>query len=89
MVVGSDNKDLFWIAEVTNTNDKKVALHYYHYTINFLPKIEEFAKPASKKYKKNTICILRRPFKLKCIYFKVHICTLNAHYMYIKCYLTR
>jgi hypothetical protein len=29
-----DDKDLFWIAKVTDTNNKKVALCYYHYTIN-------------------------------------------------------
>jgi hypothetical protein len=30
--------------------------------IEFLPKMEEFAKPASKKYRKNTICILKRKY---------------------------
>jgi hypothetical protein len=34
VVVVADDKDLFWIAEVTDTDDEKVALHYYHYTIN-------------------------------------------------------
>jgi hypothetical protein len=88
----ADDKDLFWIAEVTNADDEKVALRYYHYMINwndekiyklhnstgscgpaniishfsqkieFLPKMEEFAKPASKKYRKNTICTLERKY---------------------------
>jgi hypothetical protein len=30
--------------------------------IEFLPKLEEFTKPASKKYKKNTICTLKRKY---------------------------
>jgi hypothetical protein len=34
VVVVVDDKDLFWIAEVTDADDEKVALHYYHYTIN-------------------------------------------------------
>jgi hypothetical protein len=34
MIVVADDKDLFWIAEVTDANVEKVALHYYHYTIN-------------------------------------------------------
>jgi hypothetical protein len=88
VVIVADDKDLFWIAEVTDVDDKKVALHYYHYTINrndekiyklqvvdqqissvtfpqkieFLPKMEEFAKPASKKYRKNTIYTLERKY---------------------------
>jgi hypothetical protein len=28
----ADDQDFFWIAEVTNANDEKVALCYYHYT---------------------------------------------------------
>jgi hypothetical protein len=35
VVVVADDKDLFWIAEVTDVNDKKVALRYYHYLINW------------------------------------------------------
>jgi hypothetical protein len=34
VVVVADDKDLFWIAEVTDADDEKVALRYYHYTIN-------------------------------------------------------
>jgi hypothetical protein len=34
VVVVADNKDLFWI-EVTDANNEKVALCYYHYTINW------------------------------------------------------
>jgi hypothetical protein len=34
VVVVADNKDLFWIAEVTDADDEKIALCYYHYTIN-------------------------------------------------------
>jgi hypothetical protein len=34
VVVVADDKDLFWIAEVTDVDDKKVALCYYHYMIN-------------------------------------------------------
>jgi hypothetical protein len=30
--------------------------------IEFLPKMEEFAKLASKKYRKNTICTLERKY---------------------------
>jgi hypothetical protein len=30
--------------------------------IEFLPKMEEFAKPASKKYRKNAICTLERKY---------------------------
>jgi hypothetical protein len=30
----ADDKDLFWIAEVTDADDEKVALCYYHYMIN-------------------------------------------------------
>jgi hypothetical protein len=34
VVVVADDKDLFWIAKVTDADDKKIALHYYHYMIN-------------------------------------------------------
>jgi hypothetical protein len=30
--------------------------------IEFLPKMEEFARPASKKYRKNIICTLERKY---------------------------
>jgi hypothetical protein len=33
-VVVADDKDLFWIAEMINTDNEKIAFHYYHYTIN-------------------------------------------------------
>jgi hypothetical protein len=88
----ADDKDLFWIAEVTDADNKKVALHYYHYTINWnnkkiyklhnstkscgladiishfstkdriFTKNGEFAKPASKKYRKSSICTLERKY---------------------------
>jgi phenylacetate-coenzyme A ligase PaaK-like adenylate-forming protein len=34
VVVVADDKDLFWIAKVTDADDEKVALRYYHYMIN-------------------------------------------------------
>jgi hypothetical protein len=80
----ADDQDLFWIAEVTDADDKKVALHYYHYTINrngekmYKPHnftrsyrsvdlishffTEDFAKPTSKKYRKNTTCTLEKKY---------------------------
>jgi hypothetical protein len=35
VVVVANNKDLFWIAKVTNSNDEKVAFSYYDYMINW------------------------------------------------------
>jgi hypothetical protein len=35
VVVVANNKDLFWIAEVTDTDNKKIAFCYYHYVINW------------------------------------------------------
>jgi hypothetical protein len=35
VVVVADDKDLFWIAKMTDADDEKVALCYYHYTINW------------------------------------------------------
>jgi hypothetical protein len=35
VVVVADDKDLFWIAKVTDVDSKKIALRYYHYTINW------------------------------------------------------
>jgi hypothetical protein len=34
VVIIAHDKDLFWIAKVTNTDDEKITLCYYHYTIN-------------------------------------------------------
>jgi hypothetical protein len=34
VVVVANDKNLFWIAEVTDADDEKIALRYYHYTIN-------------------------------------------------------
>jgi hypothetical protein len=35
VVVVANNEDLFWIAKVTYMDDKKIALCYYHYIINW------------------------------------------------------
>jgi hypothetical protein len=34
VVVRANDKDLFWIAKVTDADDKKKAFCYYYYTIN-------------------------------------------------------
>jgi hypothetical protein len=42
--------------------DEQVSSVTFPQKIEFLPKMGEFAKPASKKYRKNTICTLERKY---------------------------
>jgi hypothetical protein len=42
--------------------DRQISSVIFPQKIEFLPKMEEFANPASKKYRKNTICTLERKY---------------------------
>jgi hypothetical protein len=77
-VTKADDKKvaLLYYHYLINRNDKKIyKLHNstgsygladssvtFPQKIELLPKMEEFAKPASKKYRKNTICTLERKY---------------------------